>query len=206
LRGSSARRTVSGRRRVVHGPRYCTDRAKAMRTAVWCRTRVGFGRPGAEALRPGAADLRPGAAGRRSGTSAPRRAFDRRARRPAGRTSDYFALASRPRTFQPMLGIARSRPWPLVAALLAVASPAAAQQPETEYTGATALGLALRRLGPTQRVLMIAAHPDDENTSVLATLALGGGADVAYLSITRGDGGQNGIGPELQESIGLIRS
>ncbi len=105
-----------------------------------------------------------------------------------------------------MIGIARRRPWPLVAALLAVASPAAAQQPETEYTGATALGLALRRLGPTQRVLMIAAHPDDENTSVLATLALGGGADVAYLSVTRGDGGQNGIGPELQESIGLIRS
>ncbi len=94
----------------------------------------------------------------------------------------------------------------LFAALLTAAAPAAAQQPETEYEGAAALGLALRRLGPTQRVLMIAAHPDDENTAVLATLALGRGADVAYLSLTRGDGGQNGIGPELGESIGLIRS
>jgi LmbE family N-acetylglucosaminyl deacetylase len=104
-----------------------------------------------------------------------------------------------------MIGMPRKQLWPLLAVILA-AAPAAAQQPETEYRGATALGLALRRLGPTQRVLMIAAHPDDENTSVLATLALGGGADVAYLSLTRGDGGQNGIGPELQESIGLIRS
>src|SRR5690606_2785620 len=94
----------------------------------------------------------------------------------------------------------------LLAAVLASAAPAAAQKPTTEYEGAAALGLALRRIGPTQRVLMIAAHPDDENTAVLATLALGGGADVAYLSLTRGDGGQNGIGPELQESIGLIRS
>lgn len=104
-----------------------------------------------------------------------------------------------------MIGMPRKHLWPLLAVIL-VAAPAAAQQPETEYRGATALGLALRRLGPTQRVLMIAAHPDDENTSVLATLALGGGVDVAYLSLTRGDGGQNGIGPELQESIGLIRS
>ncbi len=94
----------------------------------------------------------------------------------------------------------------LLAAVMAAAGPAAAQKPTTEYEGATALGLTLRRIGPTQRVLMIAAHPDDENTAVLATLALGGGADVAYLSLTRGDGGQNGIGPELQESIGLIRS
>lgn len=76
----------------------------------------------------------------------------------------------------------------------------------TEYEGAAALGLALRRLGPTHRVLMIAAHPDDENTAILASLALGAGADVAYLSLTRGEGGQNGIGPELQEALGIIRS
>jgi hypothetical protein len=53
---------------------------------------------------------------------------------------------------------------------------------------------------------MIAAHPDDENTALIAELALGDGADVAYLSITRGEGGQNLIGPELQEGLGLIRS
>lgn len=78
--------------------------------------------------------------------------------------------------------------------------------PETEHRGAAALGLALRRLGPTQRVLMIGAHPDDESTQILAELALGQGADVAYLSLTRGEGGQNLIGAELEEALGLIRT
>jgi len=82
--------------------------------------------------------------------------------------------------------------------------PVAAQQIEAD--GAAALGVALRRLGTTKRVLMIGAHPDDENTALLAELALGEGADVAYLSLTRGEGGQNLIGPELQEGLGLIRT
>ena len=78
--------------------------------------------------------------------------------------------------------------------------------PVLEHDGAAALGVALRRLATTKRVLMIAAHPDDENTALLAELALGDGADVAYLSLTRGEGGQNLIGPELQEGLGLIRT
>ncbi|MBI4408388.1 MAG: PIG-L family deacetylase, partial [Gemmatimonadetes bacterium] len=94
----------------------------------------------------------------------------------------------------------------LLAHVFAAAAPAAAQLQETEYQGAAALGLALRRLGTTRRVLMIAAHPDDENTALLSELALGEGADVAYLSLTRGEGGQNLIGPELGEQLGLIRS
>lgn len=85
-------------------------------------------------------------------------------------------------------------------------SPAAVIAQSLEAEGAAALGLALRRLGTTKRVLMIAAHPDDENTAVLSTLALNEGADVAYLSLTRGEGGQNLIGPELQEGLGLIRT
>src|SRR5690606_37258834 len=76
----------------------------------------------------------------------------------------------------------------------------------TEYEGAAALGLELRRLGTTKRVLMIGAHPDDESTQLLSTPALGQGADFAYLALTRGEGGQNGIGPELQEGLGLIRT
>ena len=94
----------------------------------------------------------------------------------------------------------------LGAVLLSAAPPAQAQTAESEYEGATALGLALRRLGNTARVLVIAAHPDDENTPLLSALALGRGADVAYLSLTRGEGGQNAIGPELQEALGLLRS
>jgi LmbE family N-acetylglucosaminyl deacetylase len=100
---------------------------------------------------------------------------------------------------------------PLLALLPAVApAPLCAQQTGTIVVagdgGATALGAALRRLGTTKRVLMIAAHPDDENTALIAELALGDGADVAYLSLTRGEGGQNLIGPELQEGLGLIRT
>jgi len=75
-----------------------------------------------------------------------------------------------------------------------------------EGDGAAELGVALRRLGSTKRVLMVGAHPDDENTALIAELALGDGADVAYLSLTRGEGGQNLIGPELQEGLGLIRT
>jgi LmbE family N-acetylglucosaminyl deacetylase len=94
-----------------------------------------------------------------------------------------------------------------VAALLLalLGTPAAAQQ-LLDSDGASNLGVALRRLGTTKRVLMIGAHPDDENTAVIAELALGDGADVAYLSLTRGEGGQNLIGPELQEALGIIRT
>jgi len=98
------------------------------------------------------------------------------------------------------------------AALLALAllpaapPPLRAQEGIGEYRGAAALGLALRRLGTTKRVLMIGAHPDDEDTQLLAALALEQGADVAYLSLTRGDGGQNGIGPELHEALGVLRT
>lgn len=91
-------------------------------------------------------------------------------------------------------------------ALAAAPVTAVAQEGGQEHRGAAALGLALRRLETTKRVLMIGAHPDDENNPVLAALALGEGADVAYLSLTRGEGGQNLVGPELQEGLGIIRS
>jgi LmbE family N-acetylglucosaminyl deacetylase len=57
-----------------------------------------------------------------------------------------------------------------------------------------------------KRVLMIGAHPDDEDTSLLAQLGRGLGAETAYLSLTRGEGGQNLIGPELWEGLGVIRT
>jgi LmbE family N-acetylglucosaminyl deacetylase len=103
------------------------------------------------------------------------------------------------------MNVKRLRVFSILALGLAVGSlPVHAQ--ETEYRGAPAMGLALRRLGTSARVLMIGAHPDDENNAVLTALALGKGADVAYLSFTRGDGGQDLIGPELKEGLGLIRS
>jgi LmbE family N-acetylglucosaminyl deacetylase len=90
--------------------------------------------------------------------------------------------------------------------LAAAPRPAPAQEAGSEYRGAAALGLSLRRLGVSKRVLMVGAHPDDEDTQLLARLALQEGADVAYLSLTRGEGGQNGIGPELGAGLGLLRT
>ncbi len=55
-------------------------------------------------------------------------------------------------------------------------------------------------------VLHVAAHPDDENTQLIAYLARGRGYRMAYLSLTRGDGGQNVIGPEIFEQLGVIRT
>jgi LmbE family N-acetylglucosaminyl deacetylase len=66
--------------------------------------------------------------------------------------------------------------------------------------------LALQKLNVLGRVLYIAAHPDDENTNLMAFWANGSLYETAYLSITRGDGGQNLIGPELRERLGVIRT
>src|SRR5437016_4092318 len=55
-------------------------------------------------------------------------------------------------------------------------------------------------------VLMVAAHPDDENTQLITYLARGRGYRMAYLSVTRGDGGQNLYGPEFGETLGVIRT
>jgi LmbE family N-acetylglucosaminyl deacetylase len=55
-------------------------------------------------------------------------------------------------------------------------------------------------------VLYIAAHPDDEDTQLITWLARGGYGEVAYLSLTRGDGGQNLIGDELGEALGVLRT
>ncbi|HJY52571.1 MAG TPA: PIG-L family deacetylase [Candidatus Udaeobacter sp.] len=66
--------------------------------------------------------------------------------------------------------------------------------------------LALEKLNVLGRVLYIAAHPDDENTNLMAFWANGSLYDAAYLSVTRGDGGQNILGPELGERLGVIRT
>ena len=55
----------------------------------------------------------------------------------------------------------------------------------------------LRMLGHQKRVLMIGAHPDDEDTQFLVLLTRREGAEAAYMSLTRGEGGQNLIGTEL---------
>src|SRR3954467_12081041 len=71
---------------------------------------------------------------------------------------------------------------------------------------AAQIALGLRKLGVAGSVLYVAAHPDDENTALLAYLANGALVRAGYLSVTRGDGGQNLIGSEQGPALGLIRT
>lgn len=75
-----------------------------------------------------------------------------------------------------------------------------------QSSGAVALEQSLVGFTSTARVLVIAAHPDDEDTQAIAWLARGKHVETAYLSLTRGDGGQNLIGPELGDALGAIRT
>jgi LmbE family N-acetylglucosaminyl deacetylase len=72
--------------------------------------------------------------------------------------------------------------------------------------GIVAVAEAKAAAGVHNRVLVIGAHPDDEDTQLIAWLARGHRAETAYLSLTRGDGGQNLIGNELGEALGVIRT
>ena len=87
--------------------------------------------------------------------------------------------------------------------LLAVCPPLAAQR---DLSGAAQIKLRLDSLGTLGRLLMIAAHPDDENTAVLAYFARGQHMRTGYLSLTRGEGGQNLIGSEQGDGLGAIRT
>ena len=82
----------------------------------------------------------------------------------------------------------------------------AAPRLRAQERGAAALGELVEGLGTTGRVLMIGAHPDDEDTQLIAWLAKARHVETAYLSLTRGDGGQNLIGNELGPELGMIRT
>jgi len=98
----------------------------------------------------------------------------------------------------------RRSPWgrPTLAFLLLSVCASAQWRP----SGAVLDEVALKDLATTGSVLMIAAHPDDENTALLAYLARGLHMRTGYLSITRGEGGQNLLGPEQGDALGLIRT
>ena len=97
----------------------------------------------------------------------------------------------------------------VVGALLAL-GPVVLRAAEPAATSAPAPGATilhdLRSFGTMASVLYVAAHPDDENNSLLAQLARGRGIRTAYLSLTRGDGGQNELGPEFGDKLGLART
>ena len=79
-----------------------------------------------------------------------------------------------------------------------------AQKPAKPST--TDIYQSIQKLNFLGSVLYVAAHPDDENTSLISYMSNHVKARTAYLSITRGDGGQNLIGPEIRDLLGLIRT
>src|SRR5215208_4662040 len=93
----------------------------------------------------------------------------------------------------------------LAAALLTLPSLDAQVRPIYDQ-GAAGLSQRLERLQTTASALHAAAHPDDEDSAFIARTARGDHARVAYLSLNRGEGGQNIIGPELFDALGVIRT
>ncbi len=77
---------------------------------------------------------------------------------------------------------------------------------QRNLSGTPEIELALHKLNVLGSVLMIAAHPDDENTALLAYCARGRSLRTGYLSLTRGEGGQNLIGPQQGDLLGVIRT
>jgi LmbE family N-acetylglucosaminyl deacetylase len=102
---------------------------------------------------------------------------------------------------------AKRRSLPALIALLVLSgSPLRAQLAVPSAGGIAELDRTLQRLGESRRLLVIGAHPDDEDTRLLALVAQGFGAEAAYLSLSRGEGGQNLIGSELGVGLGLLRT
>lgn len=87
--------------------------------------------------------------------------------------------------------------------LIAALAPMYAQR---DLSGEIEIRQALERFNTLGSVMMIAAHPDDENTALLAYLARGRHVRTAYLALTRGEGGQNLIGSEQGDQMGIIRT
>jgi LmbE family N-acetylglucosaminyl deacetylase len=94
-------------------------------------------------------------------------------------------------------------PATLAFAAILVSLPLCAQRP---FSGAIEIEQSLQKLNELGTVLHIAAHPDDERTAVLAYFARGRHMRTAYLSLTRGEGGQNLIGSEQGAQMGIIRT
>src|SRR5688572_31749962 len=94
----------------------------------------------------------------------------------------------------------------LLAAGAIVRPPVGAQVRPVYDLGAAGLTQVLERLQTTASALHVGAHPDDEDSAFLARTARGDHARVAYLSLNRGEGGQNILGTELFEALGVIRT
>jgi hypothetical protein len=94
----------------------------------------------------------------------------------------------------------------LLAASVAGAGTRAQMPPVSGMKGEVGLGLLLRQLKTTAVLMQAVAHPDDENNAMLAATGWGQGVRTVVVSATRGDGGQNEIGPELFDALAAART
>lgn len=94
----------------------------------------------------------------------------------------------------------------VLAATFPLRAPIEAQVRPVYDLGADGLTQTLERLQTIASVLHTGAHPDDEDSAFLARMARGDHARVGYLALNRGEGGQNIIGPELFDALGIIRT
>jgi len=78
--------------------------------------------------------------------------------------------------------------------------------PLAEDRGAAALEQSLKRLSTTASLMVIVAHPDDEDGALLAYLSRGLGVRTSLLTLTRGEGGQNAMSADTYDALGLIRT
>lgn len=92
----------------------------------------------------------------------------------------------------------------IVIFILVIGGKADCQRPK-RYNSSE-IQLKLQKLKVLGNVLYVAAHPDDENTAIITYFANERKVNTGYFSFTRGDGGQNLIGPEIREKLGLIRT
>lgn len=94
----------------------------------------------------------------------------------------------------------------LILALLATLAATPTAGPVADERGLVGLQLVLRKLAMAGTVMHVTAHPDDENNALMARQAHGLGLRVILATATRGNGGQNEIGPELFEALGVLRT
>jgi len=97
-------------------------------------------------------------------------------------------------------------PAALTLASVSLPEPSDVAIPLPEDRGAAALEQSLKRLSTTASVMMIVAHPDDEDGALLTYLSRGMGARVSLLTLTRGEGGQNAMSADADDALGLIRT
>lgn len=109
------------------------------------------------------------------------------------------------RGVKPLAPILKTNFGSLLLLLAASTSFLSATEPAVPESG-QAIAQELRSFSTLGTVLHVGAHPDDENTQLITYLSLGRGYRAAYLSLTRGDGGQNELGRDFDEKLGVART